>query len=94
MSIDHINLDKLDNRILNLRLADSSKNSCNTGLRSDNTSGVKGVYYNNRDAAWFGRVTYKGKRYTTGPCPTVAVAEGLLKELRNSLHKEFTNHGK
>lgn len=42
--IDHINKDKLDNRLINLRLATKSQNEANTTKRKNNTSGFKGVY--------------------------------------------------
>lgn len=43
--IDHINRNKIDNRIENLRLATKSQNMQNTDLRKDNKSGVKGVFF-------------------------------------------------
>lgn len=41
--IDHINGDRADNRIENLRDVDRQGNSRNSGMRSDNQSGVVGV---------------------------------------------------
>jgi HNH endonuclease len=41
--IDHINLIKIDNRICNLREATRQQNVWNSPLRSDNTTGYKGV---------------------------------------------------
>lgn len=41
--IDHINMDKSDNRFGNLRLADRRQNMVNTPLRRDNQTGFKGV---------------------------------------------------
>jgi hypothetical protein len=44
--IDHINQNKNDNRIENLRLCTRSENQYNRGAYKNNTSGVKGVSYN------------------------------------------------
>jgi hypothetical protein len=41
--IDHIDGDKLNNRIHNLRAATKSENGANMRIRSSNTTGVKGV---------------------------------------------------
>lgn len=43
--VDHVNENKLDNRRENLRLATASTNKANSGMRSINTSGYKGVVY-------------------------------------------------
>ncbi len=40
---DHINGDRADNRISNLRCVDRKENTKNKCIRSDNTSGVNGV---------------------------------------------------
>lgn len=49
--IDHANGDTLDNRRSNLRLASRGQNAVNTGLRSTNRSGFKGVSFR-RQGAW------------------------------------------
>lgn len=50
--IDHINLDKADNRWGNLREATNSQNQSNVGPRRQNTSGRKGVYWHKRLRKW------------------------------------------
>jgi len=41
--LDHIDEDKSNNRVENLRPSTSSQNKCNIGVRANNTSGVKDV---------------------------------------------------
>lgn len=42
--VDHVNGDGLDNRRANLRAADHTNNARNRQIRSDNTTGFKGVH--------------------------------------------------
>lgn len=56
--IDHIDGDKNNNKVENLRLATRSENMANRDKTSSNTSGYKGVFSNNNDT-WFARVKSK-----------------------------------
>lgn len=58
--VDHINGDRSDNRISNLRLATRSQNRANTFLRTDNTSGIKGVSMHSTSKRWRARVYRNG----------------------------------
>lgn len=49
---DHINRNKLDNRRNNLRTVNKSQNAINTNIRSDNSSGCKGVYWRKQRNKW------------------------------------------
>jgi hypothetical protein len=46
-TIDHINRDKLDNQLTNLRTATASEQMLNQNIRVDNTSGVKEFHMKN-----------------------------------------------
>lgn len=88
--IDHINNDKTDNSIANLRLADG-KNSLNAKLQSGTLTGVKGVTI--EDGRFLARVAYKGTTYRVGRFLSLSDAEKAVREKREELHGEFTNHG-
>ena len=87
--IDHINGDVLDNRIENLRAATHSQNCMNTRLRSDNTSGIKGVRWSKLKQKWIGTVGVNYKNYCAGEFDTKEKAAEAVAKLRQELHGEF-----
>ncbi len=50
--IDHIDQNRGNNNLLNLRWATRSQNNYNTGMRITNTSGTKGVSFNKSKNKW------------------------------------------
>lgn len=66
MEVDHINGDRLDNSISNLRLVSSSVNSKNRCKRSDNVSGVAGVGFHKLTGKWWAMVSINKKRKHLG----------------------------
>ena len=50
--IDHINGNKLDNNITNLRLATRSQNGANRKQQVNNTSGYRGVHWSKESRVW------------------------------------------
>lgn len=62
--LDHINRIRDDNRISNLRLATASHNALNRGMRSDNTTGYKGVSFCKKHQKFFAQIWYnKGNHF-------------------------------
>lgn len=58
---DHRDGNGLNNQRENLRLCSNSENQCNTSIRSDNTTGYKGVSFNRRNQKYRARVKHNGK---------------------------------
>lgn len=54
--IDHINGNRIDNRISNLRDVTKKENAKNSAKRRDNTSGVTGVCWHKSLKKWFARI--------------------------------------
>lgn len=65
-SIDHINRDRADNRLGNLRDVSTSQNMRNVGLRRSNTSGVTGVYWHKPTGNWLVLAIKEKKQHCLG----------------------------
>lgn len=91
--IDHKNTNPSDNRIQNLRLATRSQNMMNQLKRKNNTSGIKGVGWDNKVNKWRARCCVNGKRQCVGWFSSLEEAKDSLNKFRDKLHGEFSNHG-
>jgi len=59
--IDHINGDRLDNRICNLRIATNQENSRNNCISANNTSGATGVTWHKKSGKWMAQIVVSYK---------------------------------
>ena len=84
--LDHEDRNRTINQIGNLREATPSQNNQNQGLRSDNTSGVKGVYWHKKARKWQGYISVNGRRLHLGLHPTRERAEAAVLMVRSLLH--------
>lgn len=91
--IDHINGDKLDNCIENLRASSHAENMCNAKLSKRNTSGIKGVSWSKSMRKWIGSVWHQHKIYKTPPFDSKEDCAKAVKILRDELHGAFACHG-
>lgn len=91
--VDHINMDRSDNRLCNLREATNSQNQCNKKTYKNNTSGIKGVSWFERDKNWRVRIQINGKNIHLGYFDTLDKAKIAIDKERIKVHGEFSNHG-
>mgnify|MGYP003680787079 CR=1 FL=1 len=91
--LDHIDTNRLNNRIENLRPATTAQNQYNAGIRKDNTSGVKGVTWHVGTGKWQVTVRRGGVKKYFGIYKTISEAEIVAHKAREQLHGEFVNHG-
>lgn len=91
--IDHIDGNKYNNRIENLRECLPSHNSMNIGVKKNNTTGAKGVTWEAVRQKWRTRVCVHGKTVFSGRFDDFELAELVAIEAREKYHGAFANHG-
>ena len=90
--LDHINGEKNDNRIENLRPATALENNRNAKIRVDNTSGAKGVSWHSSGKKWQATININGKLTYLGLFKTMNEAVETVKKAREQHHKEFARY--
>ena len=90
--IDHVNGDRADNRIANLRAATNAENQWNTRVRSDSTSGVKGVTWNKQRSKWQARIEVSGRRIHIGLFDDLRAASIARDAAARRLHGAFATN--
>lgn len=90
--VDHINCNRIDNSLLNLRWVTKNENSYNRNLSKNNKSGCKGVFKisENRYRAY---VRYNKKMIYLGYFTTLYEAKTARQKKANLLFGEFVNFG-
>jgi len=92
--IDHINGDRSDNRISNLRPCTHQQNNHNQPIRKNNRSGVKGVHFNRKAGKWHGQVCLNYRIHHVGLFDELEAAANAVRAKRDELHGRFANHGR
>ena len=87
--IDHINGNRSDNRIANLRLATPAQNSANAKLQSNSTSLLKGVYYVPSKRKWRATVSNQRVIHRLGYFHSKEQAGEAAANKRRELQGEF-----
>ena len=91
--IDHINGNRADNRLCNLREVTNAENQYNSKINSKNNSGYKNVSWNKARNKWIVQLKINGKQKFIGYFDDLEFADLVAQEARNKYHKEFANHG-
>lgn len=91
--LDHINGNRSDNRLSNLRRATALENSQNCKRSKRNTTGYKGVSFNKRDKVYRSRICVGEKRLYLGGFRTAEDAHEAYKAAAAKYHGDFSNAG-
>jgi hypothetical protein len=91
--IDHIDGNKLNNDITNLRAANNSVNMMNRGVMRNNTSGCKGVFWDKEFSKWRVAIGVNKKLKSFGRFVDKELADLVAVMAREKYHKEYANHG-
>ena len=92
MQVDHVNQNRKDNRIENLRLVTNQENQRNTTKQKNNSSGITGVSWDKGKQKWQVEIYVDGKNIHCGYFIHLGAAavERKYQELKYGFHE---NHG-
>jgi len=89
--IDHINGNRTDNRIDNLRECTQSQNGFNK-KSTKSKSGIKNVVWHKNEKKWHVQITVNRKKHNFGYFKCIKEAEKIAVKARIELHGEFARH--
>jgi len=89
--VDHINGNKIDNNLKNLRWATHIENCQNTKIRINNTSSVKGVYFNKVRNKWNAQIMVDGIKIHLGCYDNLEDAKEARVRAAKAAFKDFIN---
>jgi hypothetical protein len=87
--VDHINGDKIDNRICNLRICTNAENSRNSKKKTGGSSKYKGVTFEKRTGRWVAQIMLNRKNIFLGSFKTEVEAAIQYNKGAIKYHGEF-----
>ena len=90
--VDHIDNDRDNNHIENLREATQQQNCVNRSKHKNNKSGYKNVYFDKQYGKWMVVINTTYKRKFIGYFDDVELAGLVAEEARNKFQGEFARH--
>ena len=91
-TIDHIDGNRFNNKIENLREVTASPNAQNSKFRKSNTSGHKNVSFDKRNKRWRVMVRVDGVNKSFGYYDDLELAGLVAAEARDKFHGQFARH--
>lgn len=93
MQIDHIDGNRTNNRIENLRMVSNHENHQNMKLKTNNKSGINGVRWNKLNMKWKAEISVNGKSKSLGEYSDIksACEARIVAEVIHGYHR---NHGR
>jgi hypothetical protein len=88
--IDHINGDKCDNSLANLRAATGSQNRMNSKRHRNNRSGIKGVGWVSRERCWLAYIQAGGPLQQLGLFRCLGKAAAARRAAERELFGEYS----
>jgi hypothetical protein len=89
--VDHVDCNRVNNRVSNLRWATCQENSRNKSKQFNNKSGVIGVHYDKKRKKWCANITLNGKTKNLGRFATLEQAKQARINAVNKYFGEFTH---
>lgn len=90
--IDHINRNKADNRLCNLREVSQRENLENVvKARRNNKSGLLGAYFDTCKGRWVARITVKGRKVRLGYFGSAEDAHSAYMAAKRKLHEGYVH---
>ena len=90
--LDHIDCNRSNNRIDNLREATSQQNSLNSSLGVRNKSGIKGVHWHSKSGKWRGVIRIGDVSIQVGLWDDLEQAADEMYKARQEQHGEYARH--
>jgi hypothetical protein len=88
--IDHIDRNRVNNKISNLRKCSNIENNLNRKVSSNSSSGIKNIY-KTKSGLYYVECGLNGKQYRTPKFKTVNEAVAVRNEFVRNIHRDFSS---
>ena len=89
--VDHVDNNRLNNNVENLRWATHRENSMNQKISSNNTSGFKGISFHKKTNKWTSYIFFDGKKQHLGYFDKIEDAVNARVRKADELFGEYKN---